>query len=305
VITVAILPTVQVCAKGKKRSHPAPPPAPALPAAPPLPSELLQSYSANNLEHLLGPLNEGALPRAELMRMETDFKARLALAAPEEKSMLQAALAVCVAFDKIMDEREKTVSGSRRGSSAATSAALGANRTVRLNDWRDELQAGREAHDEKMRRGAAKASDAFVVSNAANNANAAWFQRVQPWRKEVQQLLVAERQAELAARAPAIPAALAAAPPVAPVAAGALEADPVVGSWLLEGRSPLELNADHTISGDRHGRWVAPRSDDGKRHYELYWNPPKDWIDYLVLSDDGRTLNGTTRGGEAISAYRP
>jgi hypothetical protein len=272
----------------------------------------LQPYSENNLEHLLGPLNDGALPRPELMRMETEFKARLALSVPEEKAMLQAAIQVCLAFDKIMDEREKTVSGGRRGSSAATTGALGATRTARSNDWRDDLvQAAREAHDEKVRRGQARASDAFVVSNAENTANAAWFQRVQPWRKEVQQLLVAERQAELALRAAAPPpaplavAAPVAAPPAAGPVAEAREADPVVGAWMLEGRSPLELNPDHTISGDRHGRWTVAKSNDGKRHYELHWNPPKTWTDSLVLSEDGATLKGTTRGGKPIAANRP
>src|SRR6266853_742318 len=78
-------------------------------AAAPLPSEQLQDYSANNLEHLLGPLNSGALPRAELMKLEIDYKARLAQADPRQRATLQAAIDVCAAFDRIMDAREKAV----------------------------------------------------------------------------------------------------------------------------------------------------------------------------------------------------
>jgi hypothetical protein len=44
---------------------------------------------------------------------------------------------------------------------------------------------------------------------------------------------------------------------------------------------------------------------DGKRHYELHWNPPKTWTDSLVLSEDGATLKGKTRGGKPIAANRP
>ncbi len=303
---LVLLPAPLVCAKGKPKPRPpAPAPAPAVPAAPPLPSATLQSYAGNNLEHLLGPLNGGALPRAELLRMEADYRGRLAQGLPEEKAMIEAALRVCSAFEKIMDEREKAFLGTQGGGTAVTSGALGATRTERLKDWRDELQAEREAREAKARKDQARASNAFVVAGASSAAGIAWQQRAQPWRKEIQQLLAAEQQAEIAAVTPPAPPvpARAAAPPAAPPAAAAAGADPVVGSWLLEGRSPLELHADHTVSGERQGRWSAPKSEDGKRHYQLIW--PNDWVDSLVLSQDGTTLSGSTAGGKPIAARRP
>jgi hypothetical protein len=250
---------------------------PLVHAAPPfpLPSASLEAYAANNLEHLLGPLNGGNLPRTELMKLETDLKARLGQGIPEEKAMLQAAVAVCAGFDKIIDAREKAVLNMQQAAHPATS--------------------GRQ--ESKARQQLAQASDAFIVSSAENSANVAWRAHVQPWRVEMQQLLVAEKQAEAAFTA----TALAASAPKPEVK----ETDPVVGSWLLEGRSPLELNPDHTISGDRHGHWSVAKSDDGKHHYELHWNPPKNWTDYLVLSEDGKTLQGKTRGNKPIAANRP
>ncbi|HEV7405981.1 MAG TPA: hypothetical protein VGO11_23750 [Chthoniobacteraceae bacterium] len=228
-VALALLHTTPVWAKGKPKPKPkaqAPAPAPAVPAAPPLPSELLQTYSANNLEHLLGPLNGGALPRAELMRLETEFKARLALGIPEEKAMLQAAINVCTAFGRIMDEREKAVLGLQPARRPMTSGALGANKQVTLKDWRDELQARREQDEARARQQQARASDAFILDGAANKANASWQLRGQPWRNQIQQLLTAERQAELVAVAPPAPPVPAvpvappvAAPPVAPAAA--------------------------------------------------------------------------------------
>ena len=79
----------------------------------------------------------------------------------------------------------------------------------------------------------------------------------------------------------------------------------MIGQWLLEGRSPLTLQPDHSISGDRHGTWVYTCTTNGGRNYELHWKPPKNWVDYLVLSGDGKTLYGKTRNSRPISAYRP
>ena len=214
VIALALLPASQLCAKGKpkgKPSHPAAAPEPAVAPASSLPSDRLQTYSDYNLEHLLGPLNGGTLPRAELMRMEIDFKAHLTQATPEEKPMWQAAVNVCLAFDNIVNEREKAVLAMQGGRSPITSGALGATRTVHFNDWRDGLQAQREADEARARQQQAKASDAFVVSSAASSADTAWRQRAQPWRNQIQQLLVAAKQAELPP-APAGPAGTAPAP---------------------------------------------------------------------------------------------
>ena len=83
------------------------------------------------------------------------------------------------------------------------------------------------------------------------------------------------------------------------------ETDPVAGRWLLEGRSLLTLESDHTITGDRHGFWRYTCTTNGGRNYELHWKLPKDWVDYLVLSGDGKNMAGKTRNNWAISYYRP
>ena len=80
--------------------------------------------------------------------------------------------------------------------------------------------------------------------------------------------------------------------------------DPVVGKWLLGGSSLIVLEADHTISGGRHGSWDYTCTTNGGRNYELHWQPPKDWVDYLVLSADGRMLDGHTRHDKPYSAAR-
>src|SRR3954470_24546125 len=102
----------------------------ALPAASSpaiLPSEQLQTYAANNLEHLLGPLNDGTLPRAELQKLEIEYQARLAQAGAAEKEVLQASLRVCAAFDKIMAERETAVAATH-GAQAKNTESLGSTK---------------------------------------------------------------------------------------------------------------------------------------------------------------------------------
>ncbi len=78
----------------------------------------------------------------------------------------------------------------------------------------------------------------------------------------------------------------------------------MIGHWLLEGRSSLMLGADHTISGGRRGTWRYTCTTDGGRNYELHWTPPKYWVDYLVLSGDGKTMGGKTRENKSISYFR-
>jgi hypothetical protein len=115
---------------------------------------------------------------------------------------------------------------------------------------------------------------------------------------------VEQAAATLAVANPPVSALAAASP--APVPEGPSRGwDPVVGPWLLEGRSKLTLGADHLISGDRHGSWRYTMTTGVGRNYELHWHPPKDWVDYVVLSSDGRTLDGKTRKNGAITYFRP
>jgi hypothetical protein len=81
--------------------------------------------------------------------------------------------------------------------------------------------------------------------------------------------------------------------------------DPVIGQWLLDGRAELALGADHSISGSRSGTWCYTGTTAGGRNYELHWKPPKNWVDYLVLAADCRTMIGKTRKNDPISYYRP
>src|SRR5439155_4978653 len=129
-----------------------------------------------------------------------------------------------------------------------------------------------------------------------NSADNQWIQQADLWRKNVAQLLVREKQTELAAAAtvPAtsatVPAASAAS--TSPAPGNAL--DPVVGQWWLENRTLVILGADHTITGGRHGTWVCTNSTEGRRAYQLHFPPPKNWTDYLTLSEHGRSLTGHT-----------
>jgi hypothetical protein len=157
---------------GAKPKPTATAPAPASPAPP---SARLQAFSAKHLEHLLGPLNNSPLPRPELMQLETHFKERLAKGKPEDKAMLDAALAVCTGFDRIITEREKALLTLHQGAQPVTSGK----------------------QESKARQQMTKQADAFLAASSRNAAQVFWQQRVQPWRTEMQQLLVNEKQAEV------------------------------------------------------------------------------------------------------------
>jgi hypothetical protein len=265
-----------------------------------LPSEQLQGYATNNLEHLLGPLNDGTLPRPELFRLETDYQARLAQAAPQEKEMLTAALKVCTAFEQILKAREQAVARIT-GGKADNSDSL---KSTKLHSKKDDYAL--DARRQEIRQGQSQST--FIITSGQIAADQQWQQYARPWRAEVQKLIVQEKQAELAlaaaAPAPSAPPSPAPAPvaPPSPAAATA-EADPVVGNWVLDSGGPLVLLPDHTITG-RHGTWTFKGADASGRHYELHWPAPKNWSDYVTLSNDANTLSGHTRGNKPISVYR-
>lgn len=266
-------------------------PAIAEPAPVPLPSEQLQAYSSNNLEHLLGPLNNGELPRAEMARLEIEYKARLAVASPKDKAELQAAVDICTAFDRIMDERQQ-LAAQLFGGDARNFNSEGSTR--RHGDKRAEIRSGQNNTN-------------FIAAASAEAANKQWKERGNLWRTSMSQLLFRERQAELVAAAAPVavtpPAPATPAPPAPKVAVDA--ADPVVGEWWTESHNALQLNPDHTLSGGRHGTWICTSTAEGARTYELYFPPPKNWTDYLTLSADGKSLTGHTRGHANIGYYRP
>ncbi len=275
--------------------------------ASPLPSEQLLAYSTNNLDHLLGPLNGGALPRAELLKLEIDYQGRQPVASPAEKEVLNAAMNVCNAFNKIMDEREKAVA-SVSGAQATNAEEKG---STKLHAHKgDEFALDQKRRE--IREGQSQSN--FISAAAQHAADSHWSQHEQPWRNSIQQLLVREKQAEAAAAAaataaevkstaPSTPAP--AAPAVATEAATTTSAqDPVVGNWTMESGTTITLNADNTITGGRHGTWKYVNTDGRGRRYEFHYNPPKTWVDYLSLSSDGKLLDGHTRNDKAMQVYR-
>jgi hypothetical protein len=260
----------------------------AEPAPLPLPSEQLQTYSSNNLEHLLGPLNNGELPRAELARLEIEYKARLAVASPKDKAELQSAVDICTAFDRIMDERQQ-LAEQLFGGNARNFNSEGSTR--RHGDKRAEIRSGVNNTN-------------FIATASTEAANKQWKERGNLWRTSMTQLLLRERQAELVATAAPIASVTPPAPAV-PAAPAVEAADPVVGEWWTESHNAIELNPDHTLSGGRHGTWICTSTTEGARTYQLYFPPPKNWTDYLTLSADGKSLTGKTRGHADIGYYRP
>lgn len=175
---------VEDAAQKPVATAPAPPPSAPPQVAPPpfdpknLPSAQLQDFSTAWLEKILGPLDNSPLPRAQLMKLQTDYQARVALATPQQKPTLQAALQVCATFSNLMDARDRART-SLTNAEATTSGSVG--------------KSGRKS--------AAVHDSAFVTSGAVSSAISQWNQQQKPWRDAIQQYLVREKQAELAALA--------------------------------------------------------------------------------------------------------
>lgn len=141
------------------------------------PSAQLQAFSAEWLEKLTGPLDNAALPHAQLIQLQTDFQAQNAVATPAQKPAYQAALQACAVFGNLMDAREKA-------------------RTVLTN-----AQANASGEVGTARRGARSDANArndskFIAAGATNAAISHWQQQQKPWRDAVQVVLAREKQAE-------------------------------------------------------------------------------------------------------------
>ena len=292
-------------------SEPAPLPAESAPAVSPdaPPSASLQPFLDTHLSTLLAPLGTSAFAQPEVLTsLKAGYADVLAVAPASHQPALQLAQAVCDAMISAMSERQNAVAALRGAVATRSSEA-------------EQPRGGSEAVT------TARDKDAFFSDSQKN----AWIQRTAVLRQNVTALYLRERAAErqvgvwspapppvAPAPAAAVPAPVTAAPANASTMAtpsvsapppGVPEApsqgwDPVVGQWLLEGRSPITLGADHTIEGGRHGTWNYSCTTNGGRNYELHYPPPKSWTDYVVLSGDGRTLAGKTRNNQPISAYR-
>jgi hypothetical protein len=253
----------------------------------------LQPLLDTHLGSILAPLGVSAFAQPELVAgVKASYADGLAVAPDNRKPAFQLAQSVCDALTDAMAERQTAVAALRGALATRSSEA-------------EQPRGGAEAVEK------ARDRDAFFISSQKN----AWTQRATALRQEITALYLRERAVERQAGAwpPPAPAndaaptnaaapasAIAAATPSVSAPPGAPDAtfqgpDPVIGDWLLENRSHLALGADHTISGDRHGYWRYTCTTNGGRNYEMHWNPPKNWSDYLVLSSDGKTLEGKSR----------
>jgi hypothetical protein len=149
------------------------------------PSAQLQAYSAEWLEKLTGTLDGTPLRRTPLMQMQTDFQAHYPQATPPQKAALQAALQVCTTFGNLIDAREKAMT-SLSNAQATTSEAVGSTRSAHVKD------------DKRAQIRAAQHDNAFITSGAVSSMMTQWKEQQKPWRDSIQQLMVREKQAELA-----------------------------------------------------------------------------------------------------------
>ena len=293
-------------ALAKHKKHGEPPPAPlatpapeppALPAeaAPAIrrgapPSESLQPFVDTHLGKILAPLGDPAFAQPEVLAsMKAGYADGLASAAEPQKPAYQLAQTVCDALAGAISERQTAVTALRGALATRSSEA-------------EQPRGGGEAIAR------ARDKDTFFVESQKNN----WVQRAAALQQNIAALYLRERGIERQAGAwpTATPVPPTGAPTTAATVAAAAPtpapdgAEPIIGRWILDGRSPITLEADHSITGDREGFWNYTCTTNAGRNYELHWKPPKDWIDYMVLSSDAKMLDGKTRKGKRILAYR-
>ena len=264
-----------------------------------LPSASLQPFLDTHLDRILTPLGKEEFDQPWIVtRLRADYAAIMATAADNRKPAFAAAQFVCDALTNAMTEREQAVNAWH--GSAASHSSEGV-----------QPHGGRKLGRQEM-----GDENSFFQHSVENN----WVQRAAALRENVLRLDQREHAAETTPVARPVPVAPVAptvadvisavatpsvsAPPPASPPSSVQAADPVVGPWMLEGRSPLMLAADHAITGSREGIWTYTGTTGGGRNYELHWSH-KDWVDYLVLSSDGKNLDGHTRGNQPISASRP
>ncbi len=296
----ASLLSTPVQAKKKHHSSPTPGPfatpasePPALPAeaAPQInadapPSASLQPFVDAHLAAALAPLGQPAFAQAELpASMKASYADGMVKAADSHKPPFQLAQNVCDALISAMNERQNAVAALRGALATRSSEAA-------------QPRGGGEAVEE------ARDKDAFFVDSMKNN----WLQRANVLRQSITALNLQERASErqIGAWSPP-PVVVAATPAVSGPPAPAVPQstpDPVIGSWTFHNNSGLTLAADHSISGGRHGTWKYTWTTNAGRNYEFSYPPPKNWTDYVVLSADGRTLDGHTRHDEFIEFVR-
>lgn len=281
---------------GPEPSEAAPAPEPAAwpienapkidPAAPP--SQSLQGLVDKHLVGVLAPLGDSAFDQPEFVSSyKAAYSDGLAAAPANHKAAYQLAIAICDNMSGAMTERQNAVSALRGALTTHSSEA-------------DQPKGGRavgqqEAHEDNN----------FFLGTLKNN----WVQRAAVLRNDITALSVRERDAERQVAPwtpptpPPAPVAVTAAPTATPsVLAPAPSTDPLVGRWTRQGE-PVAFGVDGTISGAKHGHWVYTCTTSSGRNYEFKYQH-KGWADYLVLSPDGKTLDGKNQAGAHITASR-
>jgi len=165
----------------------------AMAGSPPIgsraPSVELGEFGAGYLGGVLAPLDQRVeMPRSLLTQLRESFLDRGSKAPPNEKPAYQAAVAVCNAVSKAMDERDQATSNLQAASSVHASYDLGAHRKDRPT-WK-ELQ--RERQEEQNRKEQAAQKDNFLNAQLRTN----WQQRALQLRRTIDQLYDREREAE-------------------------------------------------------------------------------------------------------------
>jgi hypothetical protein len=159
------------------------------------PSVELGEFGAANIDRIFAPLDQRIdLPRGWITQLRESFKDRASRASPNEKTAYEAAVAVCDAVGKAMDERERAVSGMQSSSAVLGSYDLGAHRKDRptRREWRREL------HEEQKRKEQAAQKDNFLNGQLKTN----WQQRATQLRRTIDHLYARERELERQAQQP-------------------------------------------------------------------------------------------------------
>ncbi len=222
-----------------------------------LPSASLQPFLDTHLDRILVPLGKEEFNQPWIVTdLRSKYATIMATVADNRKSAFAAAQFVCDALTNAMTEREQAVNAWH--GSAATHSSEGV-----------QPRGGRQFGRQEMGN-----ENNFFRSGVEND----WVQRTAALRANI--LRLDQRELALESQPAATPAPVAAAvagaasaaatpsvsaPPLA-APSSAHAADPVVGSWMLEGRSPLTLAADHAITGSREGIWTYTCTTGGGRN---------------------------------------
>ncbi|MGC3991030.1 MAG: hypothetical protein QM796_15390 [Chthoniobacteraceae bacterium] len=250
-----------------------------LPIAAP-PSATLQPFIDSHLSKILTPLGTPAFDQSEIIAsLKANYADGQASAPVARQAAYHQAQIVCDALIAAIEERQRNSAGAGGSMAARSSEAA--------QGW-GGIQATKRARDR----------DTFFTQSEQDT----WLQRAATLRANIVQLDLQERAAERAAGAWPAPSPL---PAAVAKAEAPLGSDIVVGDWLAEGHALIKLLPDNSIGGGRSGRWnFIGTHTDGSREYVLHWNLPKNWTDRLVLTADGNTLDGKTRGNKHIVYQR-